>query len=175
MSNDLSAVDGAPVESPKDSFRFLVVDDDADTRALLRVILSKNGYPSVDEAGTGEEALRALREKEYHVVLLDKRMPKMDGLQVLEAAKPIQPDCQFIMISAYGSIETVIEAMNLGAFGFIEKPLKEIDALLKKVQSALQVVEARREYNSMVDRLKETGTSPEGAREGTDEGEDGSP
>ena len=172
MPGECNAVEKTLERSPKDSFQFLIADDDQETREVLRAILSKNGYLRIDEAGTGEDALRALKEKDYHVVLLDKRMPKMDGLEVLKTAMPIQPGCQFIMISAYESIESVIETMNLGSVAFIDKPMKNINTLLEKVEAAIQVVEARREYQSMVDQLNGTGAPPENAREETDEGED---
>lgn len=115
--------------------KILIIDDEKVIRATLREILEYEKY-SVTEAQDGEEGLAKLQEDDYDLVLCDVKMPKMDGIEVLEKAKALDKSPQFIMISAHGSIETAVEATKKGAFDFIPKP-PDLNRLLLTVRNAL--------------------------------------
>ncbi|WP_057936603.1 sigma-54-dependent transcriptional regulator [Algoriphagus resistens] len=116
--------------------KILIIDDEKVIRATLREILEYEKY-IVTEAQDGEEGLAKLQEEEYDLVLCDVKMPKMDGIEVLEKAKGLEKSPQFIMISAHGSIETAVEATKKGAFDFIPKP-PDLNRLLLTVRNALE-------------------------------------
>jgi DNA-binding NtrC family response regulator len=114
----------------------LVVDDDEDTRELLREVLSEEGY-RVMTSGSGEEALEIGQQEVFEVIISDMRLgPNLNGLDVLRAYKAIQPESEVILITAFGSMETAIEAVKAGAFDYISKPFK-IDEVVLQVQRAL--------------------------------------
>ena len=115
--------------------KILIIDDEKVIRATLREILEYEKY-TVTEAQDGEEGLAKLQEDDYDLVLCDVKMPKMDGIEVLEKAKELDKSPQFIMISAHGSIETAVEATKKGAFDFIPKP-PDLNRLLLTVRNAL--------------------------------------
>ena len=95
--------------------RVLVVDDEKSMRDLLSITLEKEGYDVLTAAG-GEPAIETLHRETVDVVITDLRMPKVDGMQVLRAAKEISPDTAVIVITAVASTETAVEAMKLGAY-----------------------------------------------------------
>jgi len=138
----------------KDFFHILVIDDEPVARNLLRSILQMKEYGNIDETDSGQAALSALSKKEYHVVLLDKNMPGLDGIEVLKQAKPKWPQTEFIMITAYGSMETAIEAMDLGAYSYITKPFSDVKIIARRVAGALERVSIRRENQILLDRLR---------------------
>jgi DNA-binding NtrC family response regulator len=139
----------------KEQVQLLIVDDDDATRVLLRKILSHAGYRLIDEAASGPEALARLANRPYQVVLLDWNMPRMSGLDVLREAKPRYPDCEFLMITARDSVDSVIDAMRLGALGFLSKPLENLQALIDKVASAIERVQARIEVHRAMNQLRD--------------------
>jgi len=116
--------------------RVLVVDDEKSMRDLLSITLEKEGYDVLTAAG-GEAAIEALRRDVTDAVITDLRMPKVDGLQVLRAAKEISPDVAVIVITAVASTETAVEAMKLGAYDYITKPFK-LDEVSLIVRNALE-------------------------------------
>ncbi|MEX0821342.1 MAG: sigma-54 dependent transcriptional regulator [Rhodothermales bacterium] len=113
----------------------LVVDDEPSIRRTLREILEYEDF-EVDEAVDGEEALDKMRANQYDVVMLDVKMPKQDGMEVLETVRDEIPDLPVIMISGHGTIETAVEATKLGAFDFIEKP-PDLNRMLVTVRNAM--------------------------------------
>lgn len=115
--------------------KILIIDDEKAIRNTLREILEYENY-EVEEAKDGEEGLDLLKKNEYDVVLCDIKMPKMDGIEVLEKAKELGKEGQFIMVSAHGSIETAVDATKKGAFDFIQKP-PDLNRLLLTVKNAL--------------------------------------
>lgn len=115
--------------------KLLVIDDEKSIRSTLREILEFENY-AVDEAPDGEEGLRKVLSEHFDVVLCDIKMPKLDGLEVLERAMEAGVQSQFIMISAHGTIETAVDATKKGAFDFIVKP-PDLNRLLLAVRNAL--------------------------------------
>ncbi|MCS6967340.1 MAG: sigma-54 dependent transcriptional regulator [Cytophagales bacterium] len=115
--------------------KVLIVDDEKSVRYSLREILEYEKY-EVDEAKDGEEGLEKLKAEDYDVCLCDIKMPKMDGIEVLEKAMELGKNTQFIMISAHGTIETAVEATKKGAYDFISKP-PDLNRLLVTIRNAL--------------------------------------
>jgi two-component system nitrogen regulation response regulator NtrX len=143
------------LEKPsKDFFHILVVDDEPVARNLLRSILNTKEYNNIDDVESGPAALKALEKKEYHVVLLDKNMPGMDGVEVLKVAKSRWPHTEFIMITAYGSMETAIEAMDLGAYSYVTKPFADVEIIARRVAGALERVSIRHQNAVLLDRVR---------------------
>jgi len=114
----------------------LVVDDEAHLRESLEKTLAKEGFDVV-QAATGQEALEALRERPISIALCDLRMPIMDGIQFLKAARAIRPETEVIMMTGYGTVQMAVEAIKLGAYDFIEKPFKRLE-LVKSIQKAIE-------------------------------------
>lgn len=108
----------------------LVVDDEENARIALSKILTREGY-EVASARNGYEALDYLRGQDVELIITDINMPEMNGLSFLRELNRSHPSSNVIMITAYGEVESYIEAMNLGAFEYINKPLKVDD--LKKI------------------------------------------
>lgn len=115
--------------------QILIIDDERAIRKTLHEILSYEGY-KIEEAADGEEGLRLALEKSFDVILCDIKMPKMDGLDVLEKLKEQKPDIPMIMISGHGTIETAVEAVKKGAFDYISKP-PDLNRLLITIRNAM--------------------------------------
>ena len=111
----------------------LVVDDEPNLRHVLTVVLENAGY-TVSSAANGMQALSLTETKPFDVILCDLRMPQMDGLSFLKNATEQGFDAAIIMMSAYGTIETAVEAMKMGAADYISKPFKPDEILLKLAQ-----------------------------------------
>lgn len=115
--------------------KILIVDDERGIRRTLKEILEYEGY-EVSEAVDGVDGLNQIKAFDYNVVFLDIKMPKMDGMEVLEQAKSIKPDLPIIMISGHGTMDTAVNAVKLGAFDYIAKP-PDLNRLLVTVRNAL--------------------------------------
>lgn len=115
--------------------KILVIDDEPAIRNTLREILEYEKY-DVDEAEDGDAGLKKLVTGNYDIVLCDIKMPKKDGLEVLERAMTLGTSAQFVMVSAHGTIETAIQATKMGAFDFIQKP-PDLNRLLITLRNAL--------------------------------------
>lgn len=113
----------------------LIVDDERAIRNTLKEILEYEKY-KVSEAEDGAKALQMISENHFDVVLLDIKMPKMDGIEVLEKAIADNPDTQFIMISGHGNIDTAVECVKKGAYDYLPKP-PDLNRLLITVRNAL--------------------------------------
>jgi len=111
----------------------LVIDDEAVVRELLVGFLTSLGY-TVHEAANGEEGVRMATEHRYDMVFTDVKMPGITGVQVLERVKAIEPTTQVVVLTGYGSVESAVECMKLGAFDYLGKPfhLEEIEILVKR-------------------------------------------
>ncbi|MGD8297781.1 MAG: response regulator, partial [Desulfobacterales bacterium] len=108
-------------EQLRKGFRILVVDDELIVRDSLKEWLVEEGF-SVDMAASGLEALDQLTKQSYQLMLLDIKMPGMDGVEVLQKAREISPELKVIMMTAYATVETAVEAMKIGALDYLVKP-----------------------------------------------------
>ena len=111
----------------------LVVDDDSLIRDYLNETLCRSGF-NVELAGAGEEALEKIRKTEYDIVLSDIRMPNMGGMELLQAVKQYLPNAKVVMMTAYGTVQNAVEAMQLGAFEYVMKPfsIDEIELVIRR-------------------------------------------
>ncbi|MGC1632834.1 MAG: sigma-54 dependent transcriptional regulator [Gelidibacter sp.] len=117
--------------------KILVIEDEVSIRRVLVKILSEeNESYQVDEAEDGLAGLEKIKKEDYDLILCDIKMPKMDGVEVLEAAKKIKPESTIVMISGHGDLDTAINTMRLGAFDYISKP-PDLNRLLNTVRIAL--------------------------------------
>jgi len=117
--------------------KILIIEDEAAIRRVLVKILSEeNDSYQVDEAEDGAAGLEKIKNNDYDLVLCDIKMPKMDGVEVLEEVKKIKPEIPMVMISGHGDMETAIHTMRLGAFDYISKP-PDLNRLLNTVRNAL--------------------------------------
>ncbi|CAK7040326.1 sigma-54-dependent Fis family transcriptional regulator [Tissierella sp. P1] len=116
-----------------ESFRLLIVDDEEKFIEVLKDRLTRKGL-HVEAATSGIEAIKLVEELEFDVALFDVMMDKIDGLELLEKAKKIQPDMEVIMLTGYGTIESAIEAMRSGAYDYLSKPVNpiELELVLKR-------------------------------------------
>jgi two-component system nitrogen regulation response regulator NtrX len=125
----------------------LVVDDESDIRTSLRMILEYEGY-ALAEAPSGEQAFDRLEAERPDAVLLDIKMPRMDGLEILARIKQSDPALPVVVISGHGTIATAVEATRLGAFDFMEKPL-ERERVLLVVRNAIESGRLERENRDL--------------------------
>jgi len=117
--------------------KILVIEDEATIRRVLIKILSEeNDTYQVEEAEDGLIGIEKIKKEDYDLVLCDIKMPKMDGVEVLEAAKKIKPETTIVMISGHGDLDTAVNTMRLGAFDYISKP-PDLNRLLNTVRIAL--------------------------------------
>ena len=117
--------------------KILVIEDEAAIRRVLLKILSEESAAyNVFEAEDGLRGIEIIKKEDFDLVLCDIKMPKMDGVEVLEAARKIKPEIPFIMISGHGDIDTAVNTMRLGAFDYISKP-PDLNRLLTTVRNAL--------------------------------------
>jgi DNA-binding NtrC family response regulator len=128
--------------------KILIIEDEAAIRRVLKKIISEeNDAYEVEEAEDGLAGIEMIKNKDYDLVLCDIKMPKMDGVEVLEKAKKIKPETPMVMISGHGDLDTAVNTMRLGAFDYISKP-PDLNRLLNTVRNALDrkelVVENKR-------------------------------
>ncbi len=117
--------------------KILVIEDEAAIRRVLVKILSEeNDSYQLEEAEDGQKGLEMIKKNDYDLALCDIKMPKMDGVEVLQASRKIKPEIPFIMISGHGDLDTAVNTMRLGAFDYISKP-PDLNRLLTTVRNAL--------------------------------------
>ncbi len=136
--------------------RVLIIDDEKNMRHMLEVMLSKAGY-QVESAGDGLEALGHMEKGDFDYILCDIRMPRMDGMDFLEAAREKYPGKTYIMMSAYGTIETALEAMKKGAYDYISKPFKTDEVLLtlKKAEERERLQKENLQLKSKIHEIEQ--------------------
>lgn len=114
----------------------LIEDEAAIRRVLIKILTEENNTYEVDEAADGLEGIEKAKDLEYDLILCDIKMPKMDGVEVLEAVKKIKPEIPVVMISGHGDLDTAVNTMRMGAFDYISKP-PDLNRLLNTVRNAL--------------------------------------
>lgn len=139
---------------PTNPSRILIIDDDLSMRELLEYMLTREGY-AVSSAKNGREAIRMLESEKYDLLLCDIRLGDITGLDVLRASKSASPDTVVIMISAYSSAETAVEAMNYGAYDYVPKPFNT-DELQETIAKALELKTLEQEKKTLENELKKT-------------------
>ena len=149
-----------------ESMKILVVDDEAPVRDMIKKGLSQMGGYHVEVAKNGLEAIEKIEKDVFDLVLTDLKMPEMDGLELLKTLKGIRPEVMVILITAYGSIETAVEAMRLGANDYITKPidLNELLIHISKTQKESLLLRENRllrtevrkkfEFNNIIGKSK---------------------
>lgn len=143
--------------------KILVVDDEELIRETLKDILEHEGY-QIEEASDGEMAINLIKRNKFDAILCDIKMPKKDGMEVLEVSMETAPDVPVIMISGHGTVETAIEATKKGAFDFISKP-PDLNRLLITIRNALDKSTLITETKTLKRKVSKTreilGESPE--------------
>ena len=129
-----------------------MVDDEENMLRLFHKILSREGY-AVQTVSSATEALRRIREEKYDLILSDLKMPLVSGLDLMEEVKHLHPDLPFVVMTAYGSIKSAVEAMKAGAFDYLTKPFQK-DDLLIVVTKALKVSRLQDEVVRLREELK---------------------
>ena len=121
--------------------KILIIEDEAAIRRVLKkIITEENDAYEVEEAEDGLAGIEMIKNKDYDLVLCDIKMPKMDGVEVLEKAKKLKPETAMVMISGHGDLDTAVNTMRLGAFDYISKP-PDLNRLLNTVRNALDRTE----------------------------------
>jgi len=144
---------GSVFSSGSAAGRILVIDDEGGIRESLEVLLSLEGY-SVKTAPDGEQGLRMLEMESFDLVLLDLALPGQSGLDLLPQIKERQPETPVIMITAYGTVENVVEAIRAGAENFVQKPWDN-EKLLADIRSAVARYKAEEENLQLKRTLKQ--------------------
>lgn len=117
--------------------KILIIEDEAAIRrVLVKILTEENKAYQVEEAEDGLAGMERIKDNDYDLVLCDIKMPKMDGVEVLEATKKIKPEIPMVMISGHGDLDTAVNTMRLGAFDYISKP-PDLNRLLNTVRNAL--------------------------------------
>ena len=142
-----------------EKLNILVVEDGQSQREMLRDFLKEEGYP-VSEAENGEGALTKLREEHFDLVLTDYKMPGMDGMALLQAAKQLNPEVDVVVMTAFGTVETAVSAMKAGASDYISKPidLDELQLLIDRISGRRTIV---RENKLLRKELKGKAVTPD--------------
>ena len=134
--------------------RILVIDDEKSIRNTLMEILSYEGY-EVTEAQDGSEGLKLAEKEKFDIILSDIKMPKMDGIEVLEKLQELSPETPVVMISGHGNIETAVEAIRKGAFDYISKPL-DLNRMLVTIRNAMDRSSLVKETKSLKRKIYKT-------------------
>jgi DNA-binding NtrC family response regulator len=142
----------------------VIEDEDAIRRVLVKILNEENDKYEIEEAENGASGIEMIRKTDYDLVLCDIKMPKMDGVEVLQEARREKPEIPFIMISGHGDLDTAVQTMRLGAFDYISKP-PDLNRLLTTVRNALdrkELVAANKRLKKKVSKNFEMiGESPE--------------
>lgn len=133
------------------SAKILIADDEKPIRDSLKMVLDEEGY-STQVVADGEEALQKIKEENFDVVITDIKMPKMEGIQVLEEASKISPETFFIIMTAYASVKTAIDALRQGAYDYLIKPV-EFDDVIVRVKRLLDYKKLALENKTLRQRV----------------------
>jgi DNA-binding response OmpR family regulator len=132
----------ASAPKAKPPVRILVVDDEAVIKEVLQIAFEEAGW-HIAKADTGEEAVRRFRESEFEVLVVDKNLPGMSGVDFIREVRKQNRVVRVLMITAYGSVESAVESLNLGVDAYLEKPFANVNDVVRAVQVALARFDAR--------------------------------
>ena len=138
--------------------RLLVIDDEENMRHMLTSLLGSNSGYLVDTASDGYEGLQKIESNQYDFILCDIKMPRIDGMEFLKSARDKIADTTVIMMSAYGTIDTAVKAMQLGAYDYISKPFKtdEVYLALKKAEERESLKRENLQLKERIQKIKES-------------------
>lgn len=139
----------------KNDFRILIVDDDESVREVVCDMLSREGY-FVDVAQDGRDAQARILEGSYHLIITDLMMPGADGLEVLKSALSLDPDTSVIIITAYATLQSALEAVREGAYDYVTKPFR-LEEMLVTVGNAFKRAKLIEQNAFLLGKLKEMG------------------
>lgn len=148
---------------PSDAARVLIVDDDYTIQHLLSLVL-RNDF-RVAEVGSGEEAIAFLSQASVDVVLVDKNLPGMSGLDLLRHIKKCDAEIEVIVITGYASLESALEALRLGAYDYLQKPFDDISIVKGKVTLAAEKRYLQEERKKLIDQIKTSNVELRSANE----------
>lgn len=131
--------------------KILVVDDEKSMREVLQIFLKSEGY-SVSVANDGAEAIENIKKDIFDLIITDMNMPKASGLDLLKNAKQVSPDTVVIIITAFGSTDSAVEAMKLGAYDYVQKPF-QMDEIRLVVKNALEKQKLRKDVSVLKEQL----------------------
>ncbi|MGB6042972.1 MAG: sigma-54 dependent transcriptional regulator [Pirellulales bacterium] len=133
----------------------LIVEDDDDFRSTVVRRFRRRGF-RVEEASSGEEALELLQRRQFDVAVLDVMMPGMSGLELIGQFKPGQAECETIMLTGQGTVESAVEAMKLGAFDYVQKPfpLAELEVIIEKAYAHHKLQKENRQLKAVLERSR---------------------
>jgi DNA-binding NtrC family response regulator len=131
----------------------LVVDDEPVVRDMFEFLLANSGY-QVSLAANAEEALESLENFDYNLLIVDKNLPGLSGLELMERVRKLRPQAEFMVITGYASYQSAVEALRLGALDYLEKPFEDIDLVKKKIDRAVERQRLLHENAVLADHLR---------------------
>jgi two-component system, cell cycle sensor histidine kinase and response regulator CckA len=149
----------------------LVIDDEPVVLDLFQRVLGEKGL-STRLARNADEALAFIEREEFGCVLTDKNLPGLDGIEIVRRVRQSQPHCACIVMTAYASTESAVEALRLGAVDYIAKPFDDIDRIAARIDDALRQMKAQYERRSAAPQLRLVGGEP-AANDPPDDGDAG--
>lgn len=140
--------------------KILIVDDQFDVCEILEKTLHLEGIYNTTTVRSGRAAISRVKENNFNIVILDIRMPDIDGMEVLYKIKKIKPEIDVVIITAYGSLDTAIDAMKLGAYGYLLKPLnlEELKVVIKNIIEKQKMVNELKKSSDKIRTLYEVST-----------------
>ncbi len=144
--------------------RILVVDDEEAVNVVLGELLGGAGY-EVDFVQTCRDGIERLDSGDYDLVIADKNLPDRSGMEIVRHVRSFEDGPEAIMITAYASLETAIEAMDLGARGYLLKPFEDVDEVLQKVEKVLAAADERKKMKALIRQLRESNDAASGRTE----------
>jgi DNA-binding NtrC family response regulator len=131
----------------------LIVDDEPVVREMFEFLLTGSGY-QVSLAADAEEALESLENFDYNLLIVDKNLPGLSGLELMEKVRELRPQAEFMVITGYASYQSAVEALRLGALDYLEKPFEDIDLIKKKIDRAVERQRLLHENAVLADHLR---------------------
>ncbi len=141
----------------KSEFKILVADDDESVMEVVKDMLTREGYV-VEEAVDGRDAQARILEGAYHLIITDLVMPRADGLAVLKSALSLDPDTAIIIITAYATLQSALEAVREGAYDYVTKPFR-LEEMLVTVGNAFKRARLIQQNKFLLGKLRESGNS----------------